>query len=81
MSCWEREHVEYDHLLCAIQGKAATGCAKHKSNSENSISSAGKMKTAFKCVPTKENNHLELKLTLVEHLGRMICSQHLFIYF
>lgn len=47
-------------MLYAIQGKAATGCAKHKSDWENSISSAGKMKTAFKCVPAKENNHLEL---------------------
>lgn len=52
--------MEYDHLLYAIQGKAATGCAKHKSDWENSISSAGKMKTAFKCVPAKENNRLEL---------------------
>lgn len=52
--------MENDHLLYAIQEEAATGCAKHKSNWENSISSGGKMKTAFKCVPTKENNHLEL---------------------
>lgn len=47
-------------MLYAFQGNAATGYEKCRWNWENSIRSGRKIKIAFKCVPAKENNHLEL---------------------